>query len=228
MDTWVRWSGRCWMAAGVLLLAELAHPDALGIGFAAPSGEALWPALHVAWVLAMILTLFGLAGLALLHGRAWGRLGMVGVVLAVPGVVVGAGLFLSEAFVFPVLAGQDPGLLDLDGVLLGSTPLRLTAALAGLWFLGLVLVGVAVERARVLPRGVGAALAVAMVLFAAFEGPFLPVAGKLAVLVFSAAQIWLGLSLVRQGQPDRRPGFGSAEERGGAGGQPARGERTPR
>lgn len=51
--------------------------------------------------------------------------------------------------------------------------------------------------------------------FAAFEGPFLPVAGKLAVLVFSAAQIRLGLSLVRQGQPDRRPGFGSAEDPAG-------------
>ena len=29
MDTWVRWAGGCWIAAGVLLLAELAHPDAL-------------------------------------------------------------------------------------------------------------------------------------------------------------------------------------------------------
>jgi hypothetical protein len=205
MDPFVRWAGGCWIAVGVLLLAELAHPDALGIGFAASSGQALWPALHVAWVLAMILTLFGLAGLAVVHGRAWGRLGTVGVVLAVPGVVVGAGLFLTEAFFFPVLAQQDPGLLDLDGVLLGSTAIRLTGGLAGLWFLGLVVVGVAVERARVLPRGVGAALAAAMVLFAALEGPFVPVAGKLAVLVFSAAQIWLGLSLVRQGRPVGRP-----------------------
>jgi hypothetical protein len=205
MDRVVRWAGGCWIAVGVLLLAELAHPDALGIGFAASSGQALWPALHVAWVLAMILSRFGLAGLALLHGQAWGRLGTVGVVLAVPGVVVAAGLFLTEAFLFPVLAQEDPGLLDLDGVLLGSTALRVAGGLVGLWSLGLVLVGLAVERARVLPRGVGAALAVAVVLFVAFEGPFVPVVGKLAVLVFSAAQIWLGLSMVRQGQPARGP-----------------------
>ena len=119
MDTWVRWAGGCWIAAGVLLLAELAHPDALAIGFAESSRQTLWPALHVAWVLAMIATLFGLAGLVAWFGPALGRLGAAGVLLAVPGLVVAAGLFLTEAFVFPVLAREDPALLDLDGPLLG-------------------------------------------------------------------------------------------------------------
>ena len=197
MDTFVRWSGRCWMAAGVLLLAELAHPDALGIGFAASSSQPLWPALHVAWVLAAVLTLFGLAGLMARYGAALGRLGVAGAVLAVPGLVVAAGLFLTEAFVFPVLARENPALLDIDGALLGSPALRLTGGLAGLWFVGLVLIGVAVERARVLPRFTGMLLAVATVLFGALEGPFLPVAGDLAVVGFSAAQIWLGALLAR-------------------------------
>ena len=85
------------------------------IGFAASSRQTLWPAIHVAWVLAAILTLFGLAGLVARHGAALGRLGVAGAVLAVPGLVVTAGLFLTEAFVFPVLARQDPALLDLDG-----------------------------------------------------------------------------------------------------------------
>ena len=200
MDTFVRWSGRCWVVAGVLLLAELAHPDALGIGFAASSRQTLWPALHVAWVLAAVLTLFGLAGLMAQYGAALGRLGIAGAVLTVPGLVVAAGLFLTEAFVFPVLARQDPALLDLDGEFLGSPALRLAGGLAGLWFVGLVLLGVAVERARVLPRGTGMLLAVATVLFGALEGPFLPVAGDLAVVVFSASQIWLGVLLVRGGQ----------------------------
>ena len=200
MDTFVRWSGRCWMAAGVLLLAELAHPDALGIGFAVSSRQTLWPAIHIAWVLAAVVTLFGLAGLMARYGAAMGRLGVAGAVLTVPGLVVAAGLFLTEAFVFPVLARQDPGLLDLDGAFLGTPALRLAGGLAGLWFLGLVLLGVAIERARVLPRPTGMLLAVTTVLFGALEGPFLPVAGDLAVVAFSAAQIWLGVMLVREGQ----------------------------
>ncbi len=200
MDAFVRWSGRCWIAAGVLLLAELAHPDALGIGFAASSRQPLWPALHVAWVTAAVLTLFGLAGLMARYGPVLGRIGVVGAVLAVPGLVVAAGLFLTEAFAFPVLARENPALLDLDGVFLGSPALRLAGGLAGLWFLGLVLLGVAVERARVLPRFTGILLAVATVLFGALEGPFLPIAGDLAVVGFSAAQVWLGASLLRRDQ----------------------------
>ena len=200
MDTFVRWAGGCWIAAGVLLLAELAHPDALGIGFAASSLETLWPAVHVAWTLVVILTLFGLAGLMARFGTVLGRLGVIGAVVAVPGLVVSGGLFLAEAFVFPILAREDPGLLDLDGAFLGSALLRLAAGCAGLWFLGLVLVGWAVEGARVLPRGTGLALAVAAVLFAALEGPFLPVAGELAVVGLAAAHVWLGAALLRDGR----------------------------
>lgn len=201
MDTLVRWTGGCWIAVGVLLLAELAHPDALGDGFAASSLQSLWPAVHIAWVLAAVLTLFGLAGLVARYGPALGRLGLVGAVLAVPGVVVGAGLFLTEAFAFPVLAREDPALLDLDGPFLSDLALRLTGGLAGLWFLGLVLVGIAVERARVLPRGTGLVLAVATALFAALEGPFVPVAGKVAVVLWSAAQINLGRALFLSRRP---------------------------
>jgi hypothetical protein len=196
MTTFVRWAGGCWIAAGVLLLAELAHPDALGIGFAASSLETWWPAVHVAWVLAAILTLFGLAGLVAQHGPALGGLGIAGAVLAVPGLVAAAGLFLTEAFFFPVLAREDPALLDLDGPLLSSLTIRLAGGLAGLWFLGLVLVGIAVARARVLPRGTGTLLVVGTVLFGALEGPFVPVAGDLAVVLFSAAHVWLGRALI--------------------------------
>lgn len=203
MTVFARCAGGCWIAAGVLLLAELAHPDALGIGFAASSLQTLWPAVHVAWVLATVLTIFGLAGLVAGHGSALGRLGLVGAVLAVPGLVVAAGLFLTEAFAFPVLAREDPALLDLDGPFLGSLALRLTAGFAGLWFLGLVIVGVAVERARVLPRRAGLLLAVATVAFAALEGPFVPVAGKVAVVLFSAAQVWFGLALLTARDPHR-------------------------
>ena len=53
-------------------------------------------------------------------------------------------------------------------------------------------------------------LAVATVLFAALEGPFLPVAGDLAVLAFSAAHVWLGRALHRRW-------FAASRVRGGLG-----------
>jgi hypothetical protein len=107
--------------------------------------------------------------------------------------------------VFPVLAREDAALLDLDGALLGSVPLRLAGGLVPLWLVGMVIVGAAVERARVLPRGTGILLAVATVLLAALAalaGPFVPVAGQVASVIFSGAQAWLGWSLLTSVRPD--------------------------
>ena len=76
----------------------------------------------------------------------------------------------------------------------------------------MALLGGAIERARVLPRGVGALLAVAAVAFAAFEGPFVPVLGQLSVLLFAAAYGWLGWVLVsdRTARGDQAGGSSAA------------------
>jgi hypothetical protein len=214
----VRWAGGCWVAAGILTLAELAHPDIFRTGFAAGSRQALWPAVHVAWLLVALLTLFGLAGLAARYGSQLGRLGAAGLILAGIGLVVAGGLFLAEALLFPVLARDDPALLSFDGSLGGSRALWAAGSLAGLWFIGLVLVGVAVERAHVLPGGVGMALAVATAVFALLEGPFVPVLGKVSVLLVSAALVRFGVALW----------FADSVDRGGALLTMSAGERTPR
>ena len=93
------------------------------------------------------------------------------------------------------------------------------AGLAVLWLLGTALLGLAVARAGVLPRAPAFLLVAGSLGFAAFEGPFVPVLGQVAVVVFAAAQLWLGVVLVSGG-------FGPADERGGAGGHPAGRERT--
>lgn len=201
VDRVVRWAGGCWVVAGVFGLVGLAHPDSFAIGFAESSSQPLWAAVHGATVVTLILTLFGLAGLAVRHGTAWGGLGTVGTVVAIPGIVVGAGMFLTEALVFPVLARAEPALLDLDGPLLASIPFRLAGGVIPLWLVGLAVVGVAVERAKVLPRGAGTLLAVATVLVAGFAVPFVPIAGKVAGLIFSAAHAWLGWSLATSVPP---------------------------
>ena len=75
VDRVVRWAGGCWVVAGVFGLVGLAHPDSFAIGFAESSSQPLWAAVHGATVVTLILTLFGLAGLAVRHGTAWGGLG---------------------------------------------------------------------------------------------------------------------------------------------------------
>jgi hypothetical protein len=190
-----RWSGACFVAAGLLVLPVVAHPDVFETGFAAASLEPYWTPLHAAGLLVPVLTILGLGGLAARHGAPLGAVGVLGMVLTVVGLVATTALSAVEAFVFPVLARVDPALLELDGPLLGSPAVRAVGGLALLWFVGLALVGVAAERSGALPRGAGALLAVSAVGFAAFEGPFVPVLGQLSVVLFAAAYVWVGWAL---------------------------------
>jgi hypothetical protein len=197
VQTFVRWSGYALVAAGLLTLPVLAHPDIFDEGFAGPSLTWFWSVGHAAGLMLVALSLLGLAGLAALHGPRLGRLGALGLVLAVAGLVASAGLLAVEAFAFPVLARAAPALLDIDGPLAGTLGFRAVGAVALLWFVGEALVGVAVEHAGVLTRGTGWLLSAGALCFAAFEGPFVPVLGALSVVVFAVAQGWLGAALVR-------------------------------
>jgi hypothetical protein len=68
------------------------------------------------------------------------------------------------------------------------------AGTAVLWFLGEAVVGVAVARAGVLPRLPALLLVAGALGFATFEGPFVPVLGQLAVVLFAH-----GAGLARRG-----------------------------
>jgi hypothetical protein len=199
VDTFIRWSGLGLVASGALTLPVVWHPDIFDTGFATASRGAFWGPGHAAGLLVVILFLLALAGWGAAHGRRVGPLGAVGAVLTVVGLVATAGLASVEAFVFPVLARESPALLDLDGPLLGSAAVRAVGGLALLWFVGLACVGIASERAGVLPRGRGWLLAAGAVSFAAFEGPFVPVLGPLSVVLFAAAQAWFGIALASLG-----------------------------
>ena len=61
-------------------------------------------------------------------------------------------------------------------------------------------------------------LRIATVLFAALEGPFLPVAGEIAVVLFAAAHVWVGVTLGRAGQsvPEDSLSSGSSRSRSSA------------
>lgn len=200
MQTQVRWAGRCFVAAGLLTLPAVTHPDILEVGLADASRTPLWTLTHAVGLAVVALWLGGIAGLALLHDGRWGRLGTVAVPLTVVGLVATAALSAIEAFAFPAVAHANPGLLDFDGPIAGRPAFWILGGLAVLWLLGSALLGIAMARARVLPRAPALVFAAGAVSFAAFEGPFVPVAGPVAVVLFAAGQVWLGVTVERAGQ----------------------------
>ena len=190
-----RWSGGCLMVAGLLLLSTAPHPDVFETTFAeAALGTPFWVAMHAALLLSAFLSLLGLFGLYGLHGARLGRLGAVGFALAVTGLVVAACVFYFEAFLLPVVARHDPALLAWDGPIIASWGFRLSA-LAGLWLVGMVMLGFALSRSGVIPRAAALTLAVSAAAFALLEGPFVPVVGPLSTVAFAAGYVWVGAAL---------------------------------
>ena len=183
------------MAAGVLLLSTAPHPDVFDSTFAqAALDTPFWVAMHAALLGSAFLTLVGLFGLYGLHAARLGRLGAVGVALAVIGLVVSSCALYFEAFLLPVFARHDPAVFAWDGPLVGSWGFRLST-LAGLWLIGLVMVGLALSRSGVVPRAAALTLAVSAAAFAVLEGPFVPVLGPLSTLALAVGHVWVGAAL---------------------------------
>lgn len=154
-----------------------------------------WTLLHTSLVAAVILALFGAAGLVAAHESRLGRLGQLGLIIEVVGVVTTAALAATEATVFPLLADHAPALLAVDGPLLTSPTFIVLGVLALGWPLGLSLLGLAAARSDVRSTSPGYLLAVSGPLFLALAGPFLPIVGVLSTMVFGIAQVWWGLLL---------------------------------
>jgi len=178
--------------SGLLVAAATPwHPSI----FARPVDEVVrgfgaWTLLHLVLMAAVVLALFGAAGLVAAHGGRMGRLGQVGLVVTVVGVVAAASVAAIEAVAFPVLATSDPTLLALSGPLLTSSVLVGLGILALGWPTGLALLGLAAARSRLFPRAPGVLLALSAPLFLALEGPFVPVLRLLSTVAFGVSQMW--------------------------------------
>src|SRR5687767_8106228 len=132
-----RWSGACWVAAGLLLLGGVLHPDVSETTFAAAALDTpLWVPMHAAATVAVVLSLFGLTGLYARRAERLGRLGAVGFALAVPGLVMAACIAYAEAFLLPVIAADTPEAFGWDGPVVTSWAVRATAGVALLWLVG--------------------------------------------------------------------------------------------
>jgi hypothetical protein len=174
----------------------------------------LWEPIHVALMLVVALAAIGAGGLVAVHGGALGRLGRTGLILTLIGSYAGFALSASEAFFFPAMAAQAPGLLQLQGPHVEAVPLIGLGLLSACWPVGLGLLGLAAARAAVFPRFAGIMLAGTALAFLGLGLPFVPIAGVLSELLFGAVQVWWGVLLWRAAAGRvATPKVGSAEGR---------------
>jgi hypothetical protein len=190
-----RWSGASWIAASLLLLLGTLHPDIFETTLAHVAADALWVPIHVAALVAVVLTVFGLTGLYVARADRLGRLGAVGFVLAVIGLVMTACVAYAEAFLLPVIARDHPEVFDWDGPVTTSWAVRVTTGMALLWLVGLVLLGLGLRRSGVVPAGAALTLVGGAVAVTVFGGLLIPVLAPLSTLVLAVGYAWIGLAL---------------------------------
>ena len=139
--------------------------------------------------------LFGLIGLFVRQLSQAGTLGLVAFIVAFIGTAFFFGLGMITEFVLPDFADKAPELYLPSGPY-GADSDRPTPPIIPLSFVtflvGHILMGIAVMRAKVLPRWSGAALIVgSVVFFPAFPWP-IPLVGA---VIFGAALGWIGYAL---------------------------------
>ncbi len=174
-DALLRQTGLLAMAAGAsTFLSPILHPD--------DPGSAAWVPVHLLSFATLIAVLLVLVGVFVWQLPRSGRLGLAGFLAA----FVGTSMMLMEGREH--LFSHDFG----QGTPVGLWQLIATSLV---FSVGYILLGVAIYRAGVLPRGAGVLLAVGGPIVA-----FSPPIGILAVLIvghalFGAGLAWLGYTL---------------------------------
>lgn len=133
-----------------LAFGEFLHPSP---PFADSVATTQWAAAHVLWWLGGLTAALGFGGLYLRQREAVGRLGFIGSAFAVLGSALIACAMFFEAFVAPTIAAQSPALFEAypagggwEGFLAG------VLVAGGLIGVGLILFGIAMYRAGIMPR----------------------------------------------------------------------------
>ena len=164
----IRWNGLLAIGAGaILILSPLVHPSS--------PQSAAWVPMHLLFFTALIATLLALFGILIYQLQQAGRLGLVGFFTA----FVGTAMMLLEGREH--LFSPDFGVGTPRGL-----PELFVASLV--FSIGYILLGSAIVRAGVLPRGAGILLAVGGPIVA-----FSPPIGVLAVEIVGHALFGLGL-----------------------------------
>lgn len=203
--TLTRLSGLALMAAFALALTGgILHPVIGGDSHAAPSlAQPLFPTAHLLVFLGEVCLLFGLPGLYASIASKTGLLGLSGFVLYFfANATLASFVTAYEAFIVPVLAADSAtsALVAPGGAILSSAPFAVLQGAGGLvYMLGLVLLGIAVLRSRVMPRWTGALMA-ASPIFLLVPVPEAPVlTGLLIELPRGLAVAGMGYALFVRG-----------------------------
>jgi hypothetical protein len=101
----------------------------------------------------------------------------------------------AEAFLLPVIARDHSNVFDWDGPVTTSWAVHVTAGMALLWLVGLVLLGLELRRSGVVPAGAAATLVGGSVAFAVFGGLLIPVIAPLSTLVLAVGYARIGVAL---------------------------------
>lgn len=196
----IRWSGLSASLSGILFIViQPIHPPEK---LASVSTDA-WAIVHYLTIAMCLLGLFGVMGIYARHAKAAGWLGLVGFILFSLWLVFTTALTFVEACVLPLLVDDAPkfveGFLSLSSGS-GSAGMNLGAlATAGpisgvLYMLGGLLFGIAMFRARILPRGATGLLAVGAV--SSLAAALLPhELGRIAAVPVGLSLAWLGYAL---------------------------------
>jgi hypothetical protein len=193
------------MAAFAFALAGcILHPVIGGDSHAAPSlAQPLFPTAHLLVFLGEICLLFGPPSLYASIAPKTGLIGLLGFLLYFFANATFASFVSAyEAFIVPVLAADSTtsALLAPGGVIPSSAPFAVLQGLGGLvYMLGLVVLGIAVFRSRVMPRWTGALMA-ASPIFLLLPMPEAPVlTGLLIELPRGLAIAGMGYALFVRG-----------------------------
>ena len=205
-STLIRLSGLSAVLAGLgFITVGLFHP----VNVPSVVTTATWINVHI---VAMVMALTGMIGMAGLYARQSekaGWLGLAGYALFSLWLALMLSFSMVEAFILPGLATESPafvaGFLGMftgapSAINLGAMPLLWTLS-GGMYILGPLLFGIATFRARILPRGAAALLAIGALLVP-IGGMVPPEYQPLIMVPMGLALAWLGYALFAERQAD--------------------------
>lgn len=205
MTPFIRVAAICSVASGGLLLAFW-YLFAILLPYRKLSGSLSilvlnrhWTMVNALGVCGALLGLLGVTGAFVSQIGAIGPLGLAGYLVAVIGTAALLATLVWDTVLWPILARQDPSLLDFTGPIYSSkTFLPFFISAGVIYAIGYVLFGVATARAAVLPSAAGILIAIGAPLFAlgSMFGLRLQVYPRTAgVTLLSIGLIWLGLGM---------------------------------
>jgi len=162
----IRWGGMALLVGGVLYtINSFFYTN--NYSPKAPFNP-LWLSLQIIITIFYALSTLGLIGLHLRQKDKAGKLGLIGIILAIFGSAITFVTSLGFAFVIPAVAAQQANPLSPIDLSSPTGPLAWIGVLMWAWLLafipGYILTGIVTIRTRILPRWAGIFVSVGMIL----------------------------------------------------------------